>query len=293
MKKIITLLSLLFFSSQLLFSQIGYIFKENEFDTKKGVLNSKGEVLFKNEFKSINYLYGYLLTQSENNHGNELYVFKTGQFLDDSVKQFICVGSNHALVEKHFDNGKTKWGIIDKKGKQITGYIYDGIYNKKIIDNHVQLKQNGKFLLVNTSGKAVISTESRAKFLSKLKKYQKKGEDIDFFDVEIEEYNSAPTDIFKNFTTGKYGLKKGNQIVLTDKYTQIEETGCDNYIIKANGKYGIALPNGKVILSVKCDRKPTVAYWKIIAVKNGKYGAYDGRTGATIIESKYGFLTFL
>ena len=173
-----------------------------------------------------------------------------------------------------------KYGLINLKGKEITKPIYDEISAVTYKEGMLFVKQEGKVGIININGVQVIDVEydniTVDNYYDVDSKYQKtgfivckvqddgyrygyinyKGDTVLKTEyTEIERVNEIEND--KNvyiiaYKDGQAGLLKNNKKILNFEYEDIIYNSYNKvYIVKRNGKQGIANEKGDIIIEPK------------------------------------------
>ena len=167
-----------------------------------------------------------------------------------------------------------KYGIIDLSGKELLSCEYDQISALSGIKNALKILKDGKYGIVDDEGKVILKTEYAD--ITNLGKDNKSGY------------------IVKN-TEGKYGIVdfSGN-IILDMKYDEIAKVyGNDYYVVKKSGKQILVKKDGTEILTTGFDEITEILKNidnGIIYKKDNKYGVMK-TTGEVTIEASYEYLS--
>lgn len=163
-----------------------------------------------------------------------------------------------------------KYGLINLTGKQVIPVEYDEIVPVLGVENSFRVQKDGKYGIVNNEGKIVI--EPQYAFIDVLGKDNKSGF------------------IIKN-DKGKYGIVDySNSQILEAKYDSIEKVyGNDLYVVTVSGKQKIVNKNNEDVLTSGFESIKQILSRQenaVIFVKSGKYGIMD-LTGKILIDAKY------
>ena len=167
-----------------------------------------------------------------------------------------------------------KYGIIDLSGKELLSCEYNQISALSGIKNALKILKDGKYGIVDDEGKVILKTEYAD--ITNLGKDNKSGY------------------IVKN-TEGKYGIVdfSGN-IILDMKYDEIAKVyGNDYYVVKKSGKQILVKKDGTEILTTGFDEITEILKNidnGIIYKKDNKYGVMK-TTGEVTIEASYEYLS--
>lgn len=249
---------------------------------KWGVINSRGETVIKPMY-------------------NEMIV------IPDSAKAvFICT------YDVDYSKGTYKSKAINESGKDIiTGYDkvetianYDTNQNLWYEKNVLKVQKNGKYGLVDFSGKEILSCEyDNIQALKGLENslILSKGENIGLCDnsgnVIIEPNYNKIEKIEDNYKNGyivansdnKYGIIGFDKdIILECNYEEIKGIYGDGklFVVKDDGEYQVINKEGEVVLKDKFDDAVDINGDYIVAKKNDKYGVID-ISGETKIKFEY------
>ncbi len=220
----------------------------------------------------------------------------------DSVTGEILVPCSYDLVWK-FSEGlagvkkNSKWGFIDKFGKEVIPCIYDAVM--VFGDGLARVKKNGKWGFMDKSGKEVIPCiyDHISSFCIGFTGVKKNGK-WGFIDKFGKEVIPCIYDDVSGFCIGFTGVKKNGKWGFIDK-TGKEVIPCSyDYIgsiceglarVEKNGKWGF------IDLSVKevipCNYDVVSNFWQgyCNVWKNGKCGIID-KTGKEVIPCSYKYI---
>ncbi len=163
-----------------------------------------------------------------------------------------------------------KYGIINLTGKELTSFQYDEITAIKGIKNTLKVTKDGKVGVIDKEGKEILSTQYID--VTNLGKDNKEG-----FIVKGED--------------GKYGIVDySNQTILETKYDEIVKVyGNDMYVVKQADKQILVKKDGTEVLNNGFDEIKEIlknADNGIIYLQNGKYGVMK-TTGEVTIAPEY------
>lgn len=253
---------------------------------KWGVINSYGETVVKptydemivipNEAQDIfictydvNYENGEYKTKVINSKGKE--IIKDY----DKIEAIANYDKNQEIwyeenVFKTQKNGK--YGLINYSGKKLLECEYDSINPVREIKNSLIIEKNGVFGLCDDSGNIII--EPNYKTIEKI------GDDYRNGYIVVNSEN-------------KYGIIGfDKQTILNVTYDGIKDVcGENTYAVKQNDKYVIINKSGEQVLDKKFEDVLEIGKEYIIAAETaGKYGVIDLQ-GQTKVEFKYDELT--
>lgn len=163
-----------------------------------------------------------------------------------------------------------KYGIINLSGKEIVACEYDDITVVDGIKNALKIQKNGQYGVIDNEGKLIV--ETKYKDILKFGKDNKSG-----FIVQNEE--------------GKYGIVDySNQIILETKYANIKRiSGNEMYVVEEDGKQQLIKKDGTQVLTEGFTEIKSImknADNGIIFSKDGKVGVMK-TSGEMIIEPIY------
>lgn len=165
-----------------------------------------------------------------------------------------------------------KYGLINFSGKELVSCEYDSINSLEGVKNSLVTVKENKYGLIDNSGNIIIENE-----------YQ-----------EIKPLTNKYEDgyIVKN-SSGSYGLINYNKKqVLECKYSQIFNIyGSDLYVVKRNGNTQLINSSEDVKLENKFNKVISIDSGNLIIEKNSKYGVITSE-GETLIEATYDDLAY-
>lgn len=149
-----------------------------------------------------------------------------------------------------------KYGIINLSGKELTSFQYDEIVAIEGIKNTLKVTKDGKVGVLDQEGKEIVGMQYID--VTNLGKDNKEG-----FIVKAE--------------NGKYGVVNySNQAILETKYDEIiKSCGNNMYVVKSAGKQILVKDDGTEVLKTGYDEIKGVLKNPdngVIYVKDGKYG---------------------
>lgn len=163
-----------------------------------------------------------------------------------------------------------KYGLIDLSGKQQLPCEYDNISVVPGVKNSIKVEKNGKYGLVTTEGTKVLDTN--------YSDIQKFGETYKDGYITVDEEN-------------KYGVIDyvGKQL-LANKYDKVEPIyGKDLFVVTEAGKEKLVNKEGEVLLDSGYDSiKQILSHTTqgVVYEKNNKYGAMNTQ-GESLIDNIY------
>lgn len=163
-----------------------------------------------------------------------------------------------------------KYGIIDLSGKELLSCEYDSITALEGVKNSLKVSKEGKFGIANTEGKVVVT--------------------IEYADVQGLGTDNKDGFIVKS-DDGKYGVVDfSNNKVLEAKYEGVTKIYGNNfYVVKQNGKQVLLDKDGTEVLNSGFDEITAILKNTengVIYKKNNKYGVMK-TTGEVTLEASY------
>lgn len=251
-------------------------------NSKWGVINSYGETVIEPMYNEmivipdntkpvfictydINYSTGTYKAKAINETGKDII---TGY---DKVETIGNYDKNENLwyeknVLKVQKNGK--YGLVDFSGKEILACEYDAIEAQNGIENSLVLTQGENLGLCDNSGNIII--EPKYKKIANIEDNYKNG------------YIVVDSD-------NKYGIIGFDKsVILECNYEEVKGIygGANLFIVKENGKYQVINKDGQTVLQDKFDDATAINGDYIVAIKSGKYGVID-IYGETKIKFEY------
>ena len=253
-------------------------------DNKWGVIDSNGETIIdpsygemiivpssKNDVflctYDINYETGEYKTKAINSKNEEIFTNY------DQIEAISNKDKNNNLwyesnVLKVKKDGK--FGLINLSGKELTGFEYEDIVAIEGITNALKVKKDGKYGVIDNEGKEIVKIQYSD--ITNLGKDNKSG-----FIVKAE--------------NGKYGIVDYSQNqILESKYDEIYKIyGNDLYVVKQADKKILVQKDGTEVLTTGFDEIKEILKSKdngIIYKKGNLYGVMK-TTGDVTIEATY------
>lgn len=163
-----------------------------------------------------------------------------------------------------------KYGIINLTGKELTSFQYDEITVVEGIKNTLKVTKDGKVGVIDKEGKEILSTQYA---------------DV----INLGKDNKAG--LIVKGEDGKYGIVDySNQTILEAKYDGIEKVyGNDMYVVKQADKQILVKKDGAEVLNSGFDEIKEILKNVdngIIYTQNGKYGVMK-TTGEVTIAPDY------
>lgn len=253
---------------------------------KWGVINSKGEAVILPNYdemilvpdpskpvfictSDVNIENGTYNSFAINNEGKKLFEsYEKVEALQNMDTNGVVFYDTNAL--KVYKNGK--YGLINLTGKELLSPEYDSINPLNKIKNSLLTVKDGKYGLVDNSGNSI----------------------IDNLYTEITALTNKYEDgyIVKN-EDGKYGIINYNKKqVLECKYDEIKNVyGSNMYVVKEAGKVKVIDSNGNTKLESGFDEIVSIDSSNIVIKRNSKYGVVNS-LGETKIEPTYEYLEY-
>ena len=253
-------------------------------DNKWGVIDSAGNDVIDPSYKEmivvpnsksavfictydVNYETGEYKTKALNEKNQEIF---TGY---DQIEPLQNTDKTKNLTyDKNVMKAKKdgKYGLIDFSGKEVIPTEYDEITAISGIENSFKTKKDGKYGIVDNEGKIVIQPQ--------------------YADIDVLGKDNKTGFIVKN-ENGKYGIVDySNTTILEAKYDTIEKVyGNDMYVVTVNGKQKLVKKDGTDVLTSGFDTiKQVLANQEnaVIFTKSNKYGVMS-TTGEILIDAQY------
>jgi hypothetical protein len=210
-----------------------------------GIISYKGEEIIPLKFENIGYMNAEKSLIPAQLNSKWGYISLSGEtvipFQFDDAETF---SNNYAGVKK----GKL-WGFIDQNGKKTIDFKYDNVgkFDKNL---QAEVSLNGKYWHINPQNESV--------------------EPIRY--VDIGTYNNDDDNGYKFSQDGKWGLKKGNEIILKPKYDYISNLSDGLYEVRLDKKWGWINELGVEVIAPMFDAKG-FSVDNLLPVKyNGKWG---------------------
>lgn len=253
---------------------------------KWGVINSYGEIVVKATYDEmiiipdeaqdlfictydVNYSDGTYKTKVINAKGKEI-------IKDYDITEAIANYDKNQNIwyEKNVFRVKKdgKFGLINYSGKKLLSCEYNNINPVNGIENSLIIEKDGKVGLCDDSGNIII--EPNYKRIDKIN----------------DDYKNGYIVVDENDKYGIIGFDKS--VILENRYDEIKGLSGENiYVIKDNGKYSIVNKSGEKILDKQFDDIEEIDKEYIVAVQNGKRGVVNIQ-GDTKIDFKYDYLAY-
>ncbi len=254
-------------------------------DNKWGVIDSGGNIVIDPSYEEmitipnskndvflciydVNYETGEYKTKALNSKNQEIFT----QY--EQIEAIPNKDNNHNVwyednVLKVKKDGK--YGMINLTGKELRPCEYDNIVAMEGIKNTLKVTKEGKTGILDNEGKEILA--------------------IQYVDVINLGKDNKEGFIVKG-QDGKYGIVDySNQVVLEPKYDEIikEVYGNDRYVVKQKGKQILVKKDGSEVLSTGYDEIKAIlknAENGVIFVKDGKYGVMKS-SGEVMIPADY------
>ncbi len=252
-----------------------------------GVINSKGETVIKPIYEDMivipDYTKGIFICQSNVNLEDGTY---TSKAIDTSSNQLFTSYDSIEAIQNIKENGQVfysdnilkvskdgKFGLINLSGKELVPCLYDSIEPIKYVTNSFVTEKNGKFGLVDNGGDVII--ENKYTEINSLTKEYENG-----YIVKDE--------------NGKFGIINYNKKqVLECKYDEIKNVyGSNMYVVKEDGNLELITSDGTVKLKNKFNEVISIDNSNLILKSGDKYSVItaDGEKKLSDYEYlKYAF----
>ena len=163
-----------------------------------------------------------------------------------------------------------KYGLINFTGKQVVSIEYEEITPILEVENSFKVKKDGKYGIVDNEGKKVIEPQ--------------------YADIDILGKDNKSGFIVKN-DAGKYGIiDYSNNQILESKYDSVEKVyGNDLYLVTVSGKQKLVKKDGTDVLTSGFDSIKQILLNQenaVIFVKSNKYGVMN-LSGEVLIDAQY------
>lgn len=253
-------------------------------DNKWGVIDGKGKNI-------IDPSYGEMIIIPNSKKGVFICTYdinyETGEYktkvLNEKNKEIFTEYDNVATLNNTDKNNNLwydpnvlkvqrdgKYGLINLSGKQVIPIEYEEITAVSGIKNSFKIKKDGKYGIVDNEGKIVIEPQ--------------------YAEIDILGKDNKSGFIVKD-ETGKYGIRDySNNQIIEIKYDSIEKVyGNNQYVVVLNGKQKIINKDNKDVLTDGFDSIKQILSNQensAIYVKNNKYGIIN-LSGQITIEAQY------
>lgn len=253
-------------------------------DNKWGVINSKGENVIDPSYSEmiiipnskndiflctydVNYETGEYKTKALNSKNEEIFTNYEQIEAIPNVDKNNNMWYEENVLKVKMDG---KFGLINLTGKELTAFEYEEITVVQGIKNALKVKKDGKYGIINNEGKEILKAQ--------------------YADIDNLGEDDKSGFIIKS-DAGKYGIVdySGNTI-LEPTYDAIEKVyGNDYYVVKKADKEILVQKGGTEVLSSGYDSIKEVLKNTengIIYTKSNKYGIMK-TTGEVVIDATY------
>lgn len=160
-----------------------------------------------------------------------------------------------------------KWGLIDLTGKELATTEYEKIQALKGIKNSILIEKDGKYGLLNSKGVKVLDTNY--------------SQILNFGDEYKNGYITVDED-------GKYGISSfSGDKILENQYEKIEKIYSDKYfVVEKNGKKELINKDGNTVLTQNANNIKQIANSGVVFTQNNKYGLMNFE-GEVLIQPTY------
>lgn len=286
---------------------------------KIGVINTSGEIVINPEYNYIqipNPLKDVFICSKD---GKNIILNSKGEQLFTNYDEVTAISVTGTIGDIPFEKSVLKYkqgnlyGLINMDGKVITKPIYEKIESVPYKEGEILVQQDGKQGVINSKGVELVKIKydsiigdgyynqidyKSAGYIVGIKVDEKylygylnnKGKEVleNEYD-EIARLNQIPGDnLYLLFTKdGKKGILKNKDIILENKYQQIEynET-IEHFKVKENDLYGIKDLDGKNILSSEYKDISYKGIYISATTKANKVMSFD-KNGKEIKENTY------
>lgn len=248
-------------------------------DNKYGVINSKGEEVIAPAYAE------YIVIPD---HKKDVFIctydvdYENGTYktsvLDKNAEGIL---KGYELVEAidNYDEGQNIWyeenvlrvkkdgkyGLINFSGKELLKCEYDSIESLKGVENSILVKKDGKLGIVNNTGRKVV-------------------------DVKYDAIKPLTKDYMTGYIVIKdnqYGVSDiSNKIIIDVKYEDIKQISGDGiFVVKEDAKWKVVDKKGKILLDEQIDDISEIGN-NIVFIKDAKYGVIT-KEGAEVIPAEY------
>lgn len=223
---------------------------------------------------------------------------------DEKEDVFIC------MYDVDYENETYKTKILNKSGKEIN-LDYDTVNPISNFDNNqdiwyeknvLKVQKNGKYGLVDFSGKEILSCEydnidvlqgvENSLIIEKDGKVGLSDSESIIITPEYKEIKGIQNDYKNGYIVvndeGKYGIIDFNKTtILETKYDEIKDICASGmYVVKEDGKYVIIDKNDEKIIDDSFEDIKEISDNYIVIEKNNKYGVID-KENNKIIDTSY------
>lgn len=247
---------------------------------KYGIANLEGKLIVPVQYKQIDITGIYLYAQNE--QGTTVYNSNGTQVNIDANVAILNTSNEKYKIRITNENG-TKYGVINKEGKQLIEETYN--YIEYLYDNYFIVSyKNGKLGVVDDKDNIKIETNKDAlqkiqntdlvqTFLTETRTTQIYSKTME----EICEMQNATIEVEDNYikiyneTEIKYFNKEGKELENTEVYPN------NKLFVKIEGdKYGFVDNNGNIVVDYKYDKAYEFNSYGFAAVeKDGKWGVIN------------------
>lgn len=258
--------------------------------TKKyGIANLEGELIVPVQYNQIDITGIYLYAQNE--QGTTVYNSNGTQANIDSNIAILNTTNENYKIKINNENG-TKYGVIDKEGKQLIEekynyieYLYDNYFivsdeNGKlgVIDDkeNVKIEINKDFLQKIENTDLIQATQDKSKQI--YSKTMEKICEMENATVEIENNNVK---IYNEEET-KYFSKDGKELKNTEVYPNNKL-----FIQEKDNKYGFVDINGNLVVDYKYDKAYEFNEYGFATVKKDEKWGSINEQGEEVVSPTY------
>ncbi len=248
---------------------------------KWGVINSYGEIVIKATYDEMivipdesqdTFICTYDVDYSNGNYKTKVINSKGKEIIKDYDKVEVVANYDENKNIKYEKNlfkveKDGKFGLVNYSGKKLLECEYASINPIFEIENSLIIEKDGKFGVCDNSGNVIINPDYT--------KIQKIGNDYKNGYIVVNSEN-------------KYGIIGfDKEVILENRYDEIKGVcGQEIYVIKENGKYALIKKSGEKVLDKTYDDVLEIGKEYIVVSNNGKYGVIDF-SGETKIKFDY------
>lgn len=259
---------------------------------KYGIVNISGKEIVPTQYNQIDITGIYLYAQNE--QGTTVYNSNGTQANINANISILNTENEKYRIRINTEDGKTKYGVVDKEGKQLIKEKYS--YITYLYNNHfIVSNENGKLGVINDKENEEIEIKydslQKIQGTELLQATLSDEESITIFSKDMKEIckiNNAKIEQkdeyvkIYNDKEQKYFSKEGEELKNTDIYK-------DNKLFakSQNDKWGFVDKNNNVKVDFKYDKVTEFNKEGFAAVcKGGKWGSINDN-GEEVVEPKY------
>lgn len=259
---------------------------------KYGVINLQGKTIVPIQYQEIDITGIYIYAQNEKGDKTVYNTNGTQENIDASIA--ILKTSNEAYKIKINNEKETKYGVVNKEGKQLIEEKYN--YIEYLNDNYfIASSGNGKLGVINDKGETIVETNHDS--LQKIqntpfiqatmaeekitKIYSKEMEKICEMQDAIIEVKDYYIKVY-NETQTKYFNQEGKEVKNTEVYTNNKL-----FVTQKDNQYGFIDKSGNIVVDYQYDKAYEFNPYGFATVeKDGKIGVINEQ-GQEIVPPTY------